>query len=292
MRPGAVRGAPDDRDAAVASSNRRTAAKFAWMASSRTVAAVGRTIPLLVAGIRPGLEILEAGLLLEKPEPHGADRAVALLADDDLGHALDVRLRLAVVRIHLFAEDEEHHIRVLLEGAGLTQVGQLRPMIAPGFGRSTELAERENRHVQFLREDLQRPGNRGQLLLPVLELAAALHELQVVDDEHVEAMLQLQATGLRAHLEDADRRRVVDEDLRIVEAAERGGQARVVLLSEVASAEPVRVDSRFGRAPAPGQLLFRHLQAEHPDGLPGFDAAMRGDVQDEAGLAHAGAGGP
>src|SRR5579864_6149723 len=108
-------------------------------------------------------------------------------------------------------------------------------MIAAGFGGPTELAQGEDRHVQFLGQHLQGSGNRRQLLLPVLELAAALHELQVIDHEHVETMLQLQTAGLRPHLEDADRGRIIDEEFRLVEAPKRGGQARVVLLAEVAS---------------------------------------------------------
>ena len=37
---------------------------------------------------------------------------------------------LAVGRVHLLAEDEEHDVGVLLERAGLAQVRELRPMIA------------------------------------------------------------------------------------------------------------------------------------------------------------------
>ena len=88
-------------------------------------------------------------------------------------------------------------------------------MIAARLGRAAELAERDDRHVELLREDLERPRDRRQLLLAALEPAAALHQLQVVDDEHVEAVLQLEPARLGAHLEDADRRRVVDEDLRV-----------------------------------------------------------------------------
>src|SRR5579864_736762 len=130
MMPGAAFRDPDGGAAEVRSKSRRTAARFAWIASSRTVATVGRTMPLLAAGIRPGLEVLEAGVLLQEGEPHGPDGPIALFANDDLGDALDVRPRLTVVPIHLFAEDEEHHVCILLEGAGLAQVGQLRPMIA------------------------------------------------------------------------------------------------------------------------------------------------------------------
>ena len=60
----------------------------------------------------------------------GAGRAVALLADDDLGDALGFLVRLAVgVAVLLLAEDEHDDVGVLFEGAGLAQVGELRPVI-------------------------------------------------------------------------------------------------------------------------------------------------------------------
>ena len=139
---------------------------------------------------------------------------------------------------------------------------------------------------ELLRENLQRPRDRRQLLLPVVEAAAALHELQVVDDEHVEAVLELEPPRLGAHLEDADRRRVVDEHLRVVQPRERVDEPRVVLLAEEPAAEPVRVDARLGREHAHEQLLLRHLEAEDADGLAGLDAAVQRDVQHEARLAH------
>ena len=195
-------------------------------------------------------------------------------------------LRLAVVRVHLLAEDEEHDVGVLLERAGLAQVGELRPVIAARFRRAAELAQREDRHLQLFREDLERARNRRELLLAVLEPPAPLHQLQVVDDEHVEAVLELQPPRLRAHLEDAERGRVVDEDLRVVQAPERVDQPRVVLLAEESAAEPVRVDARLRRDHAEEQLLLRHFQAEDADGLARLDAAMERDVEHEARLPH------
>ncbi len=55
---------------------------------------------------------------------HGAGRAVALLAHDQLGLALEVGI---VALVDLFAEQEQHHVGVLLDRARLAQVGQLRP---------------------------------------------------------------------------------------------------------------------------------------------------------------------
>ncbi len=94
------------------------------------MATVGRITRPAALVLRAAREILEPRVLLEEREPHGARRPVALLADDDLGHALGLGLALAVDAVHLLAEDEEHDVGVLLERAGLAQVGELRPMIA------------------------------------------------------------------------------------------------------------------------------------------------------------------
>ena len=85
--------------------------------------------------------------------------------------------------------------------------------------------------------------------------------------------------------------RVVDEDARLGERAERVRQPAVVLLVEVAGAEPVRVDPRLGGQHAHEQLLLRHLEAEEADRHVGRGADVLRDVQDEAGLAHRRPGG-
>ena len=82
------------------------------------------------------------------------------------------------------------------------------------------------------------------------------------------------------------RRRVVDEHLRIVQPPERVDEPPVVLLAEVAAAEAVRVDARFGREHAQEELLLRHFQAEHADGLAGVDRGIERDVEHEARLPH------
>ena len=80
--------------------------------------------------------------------------------------------------------------------------------------------------------------------------------------------------------------RVVDEDARLGERAERVRQPAVVLLAQEAAAEPVRVDARLGGQHAHEQLLLRHLEAEEADGHVGRGADVLRDVEDEAGLAH------
>src|SRR5688572_31372660 len=64
-------------------------------------------------------QVLEARELADEGEPDDAGRSVALLADDQLRHSLAVGRRLALVRVQILPVDEEDHIGILLEGAGL-----------------------------------------------------------------------------------------------------------------------------------------------------------------------------
>ena len=149
-------------------------------------------------------EVFESRVLLQEDEPHRAGGPVALLADDQFGDALGLGRHLTLDRIHLFAIDEHDDVGVLFQRARLTKVGQLRTVIAAAFGGPAQLAERNDGDFEFLGENLQRSRDRRKLLLPVVELPAALHQLQVVDDQHVQAVLHLEPPGLGAHLENAD----------------------------------------------------------------------------------------
>src|SRR5215471_7979518 len=53
-------------------------------------------------------EILEARVLLDEGELHRPDGTVALLADDDLGHAFGFRVRRPVVGPVLLLAEDEH----------------------------------------------------------------------------------------------------------------------------------------------------------------------------------------
>ena len=100
------------------------------------------------------------------------------------------------------------------------------------------------------------------LLLAVLDAAGAGHELQVVDDDQAEAVLGLEPPALRPHLERGDGGRVVDEDLGLREVGVGLGEARPVLLVELAGAQPMRVDAGVGAEHAQHELLLRHLERE------------------------------
>ena len=65
--------------------------------------------------------------------------------------------------------------------------------------------------VEVLGQELEVSRHRGDFLLARLDLAAACHELEVVDDDEAEVFLLLEAAALRADFGDGDVRGVVDE---------------------------------------------------------------------------------
>ena len=109
--------------------------------------------------------------------------------------------------------------------------------------------------------------------------------------DQVQAVLGREPAALGAHLEHADRRRVVDEDLRFAQRADRLRQPAPVALAEEAAAQPVRVDPRLAGQHAQEQLLLRHFEAEDADRHVGLGADVLRHVQHQAGLAHRRPGG-
>src|SRR5438552_18713845 len=62
-------------------------------------------------------EVLEARELADERQLDDADRADALLADDDLRHAVGLAGRLTLVAVHVLAIDEHHDVGLLFERA-------------------------------------------------------------------------------------------------------------------------------------------------------------------------------
>ncbi len=82
---------------------------------------------------------LETSRVFEESETHFSSRAIALLGNDELG----ATLKLGIVRfVHFLAENEGNHVCVLLDRAGLPQVGELRAMVSTAaFRRAAELGK-------------------------------------------------------------------------------------------------------------------------------------------------------
>ena len=103
------------------------------------------------------------------------------------------------------------------------------------------------------------------LLGPILEPSAALHELKVVDDEKVESGLELEPARLGPHLHHGDAGSVVDENLRLREIGHSLHELRPVALGEKPRSKLVHVHAGFAAEHAQNELLFRHLETENPD---------------------------
>ena len=108
----------------------------------------------------------------------------ALSGDDDFGAAFEVGI---VLLVNLFAEDEHDHVGILLDRAGLAQIGELRPVVAaPAFGSAAELQQSNNGDTELFGDGFQSARNRRNFLGAILEaLTACRHELQVIDHQQV-----------------------------------------------------------------------------------------------------------
>jgi hypothetical protein len=74
-----------------------------------------------------------------------------VFADDDFGLALVRR----VFVVDLVAVDEQDHVGILLDGAGLAQVGHDRALVGPLLEGAVELGQGDDRDVELLGQGLQ-----------------------------------------------------------------------------------------------------------------------------------------
>src|SRR3990172_684388 len=140
------------------------------------------------------VEVFKSGVPAHERQVHFADRAVPLLPDDDFRHAPPAAQALAVVRafalvIDLVAVDKEDHVRVLLDGAGLAEIGKHGSFVlASRFHGAVELREGDDGDLKLFCESLERSRNIRYLLFPVVVSSPAAHELEVIHDDELEPM--------------------------------------------------------------------------------------------------------
>src|SRR3954467_204751 len=102
-------------------------------------------------GLRRALQAQEAGVLALEGEGHVAQAAVAVLGDDQVG----LTRAVGVLVVVLVAVDEHDEVGVLLDLAGLAQVGEHRALVGPRLDAARELRQRDDRDLELAREDLQ-----------------------------------------------------------------------------------------------------------------------------------------
>lgn len=92
---------------------------------------------------------------------------------------------------------EEHHVGVLFDGTGLSQVGQFRSFVGALFRITVQLGEHDHGALQFLGEHFALAGEVRHFLLTVLDGFTGGHELQVVDDDKLQPVdLAAESTGI------------------------------------------------------------------------------------------------
>ena len=129
------------------------------------------------------LRVFEAREFVQPGELDVAGRAVALLADHQVGLALHALAVFFVRLVVLFAVDEHHHVGVLLDRARFAQMAELRLVVARRFDLAIELGQAEHGHAQLAGQALEPPRDPGHLLLPRIARVVGLDELQVVDHD-------------------------------------------------------------------------------------------------------------
>src|SRR5918996_2524199 len=137
-------------------------------------------------------QVLEPRVLRQERHLELAGGTVALLADVHLGRLARLFLH-RVLAVERRPVQEHDDVRVLFEGARFTKIAEPRRVVAPRLDRARELRERDDGDVQLLGQRLERARDLGDLLLAVVEVGPAAHELQVVDHDEVQAVLGLHA---------------------------------------------------------------------------------------------------
>ena len=158
--------------------------------------------------------ILETGVFPTELQQHVAHGTVTVLGDDDFRHTVQVVPLFVLVNLVIFgAMDKTNHIGILLDGSGFTQVAQLRTLAVDTLTvlhPTVQLAQRNNRYVQFLGQPLERTRNGADLLLTAAERhSTGIHQLEIVYQDNLDPMLAHQTPGFRTQLENGQRRRIV-----------------------------------------------------------------------------------
>jgi len=170
----------------------------------------------------------------------------------------------------------------------LSQVRHHRLLALALFHTAIQLRQGDHRAIDFLRQRLETARDLGDLGGAVLLGARHGHELQIVHDDEIQPMLTLDATRPRAQFSRRERRRVIDEDLGVLQLLGGAGDARPVVLGQLAAANIAQVHAAHRRQHARQNLLGRHFQRENGDRSANafLERRMFGHVDGQRGLTH------
>src|SRR3954454_8895880 len=135
-----------------------------------------------------GRHVDETRVVTLECDGDGVRRSIPVLGNDEIRFSGPRRFLF----VHVLTVQQDDHVGILFDTARLTKIRHLRFLVGSLFGPAVELAKRDDRDLELLREELESPGELGDLLLPALDALAGAHELQVVDDDELEAVLLLE----------------------------------------------------------------------------------------------------
>src|SRR5467141_398908 len=168
------------------------------------------TTGLLGARFGPArLQVVEPSVFAAEFELDHACRAVAVFGDVQLGDAGPL------VRFVVLGPEQKHYkVTILFDASAFSQVAQDGALVRALFWRTAELRDGDNWNAKLTSQSLERSGNRRHLLdAVVIASSSTMHQLQVVDEDHVYAMAHLRLARFELQAQLVHHRRVVDIDL-------------------------------------------------------------------------------
>ncbi len=184
-----------------------------------------------------------------------------MLGDDDVRFTRSFGLLVVV----LVAVDEHHQVAVLLDLAGLPQIGEDRLLVAAALlDRAAQLRKCDHRDAQLTREAFEAATDLADLLDAALDSALVAHQLQVVDDDQAKAaassQLLVNTAGLRPNLEHARVARIVDVQRRLPEPLADLQDLRPAFLRDPPTAQILAFDAGLRGDEALRKLGLGHLE--------------------------------
>lgn len=235
--------------------------------------------------------VIKAHELFVESQGHFTGRTVPLLGNDKLGLAVEA-LFFLVVGVDLGPHEEADEVGILLDRAGFPKIAHAR-LAAAGVGIPVQLGEDDDRDVEFFGDAFDPAGNLGDLLFPsVLSRdVGCLEELKVIDHDHANAVLLLEAAGFGLEFVDGEAGGVVDPDGGLGELPGDLHELGEIGLGEEAAAQFLHLHLGAGTEESLYERLGGHLKAEDSDGngIVFPDRDVLDDVHRERGFPHGGA---
>src|SRR5712692_6320089 len=161
----------------------------------------------------PRLQVIEAGVVAAELELDHPGRAVAVLGHDHLGNAW-----FLVGLVVLGAEKEGDDVRVLLDTSAFAKVAQDRALVWTLLWGAAQLRDRDYRNAKLASKTFQRTRDGRDLLHPIVVTSrTTVHELQIVDEDHVDVVTHLGLTSFQLECQLIHHGGVVDVDRRLTQ---------------------------------------------------------------------------